>query len=143
MYTQMTKSTSVVAAHGVISPSVAFRWKISETESHQCDFRVAVLMYDAMYSRRDSLHVLHWMHNRCNLTRGYQYLQCLDAFGIVISRRELAFFYDIYEDDIYPEDVKRWRLQALPDYCLPSMDCTMTDDDYDDVLDSFYEYWAG
>lgn len=143
MYTQKTKTTSVVAAHGVISPSVAFRWKISETESHQCDFRVAVIMYDALYSRRDSLHVLNWMHNRCNLTRGYQYLKCLDAFGIVISRRELAFFYDIYEDDMYPEDVKRWRLQALPDYCLPSQDCTMTDDDYDDVLDAFYEYWAG
>lgn len=143
MNTQSTKSTSVVAAHGVISPSVAFRWKISEFESHECDFRVAVIMYDALYSRRDSLHVLHWMHKRCNLTRGYQYLECLDAFGIVISRRELAFFYDIYEDDMYPEDVKRWRLQALPDYCLPSQDCTMEDDDYDDVLDAFYEYWAG
>ena len=143
MNTQSTKSAYAVAARGAISPSTAFRWKISESELHQCDFRVAAMMYDVLYSHRDSLNVLHWMHKRCNLTRGYQFLACMDAFGIVISRRELAFFYDIFEDDVDAEDVKQWRLQAMPDFCLPSQDCTMTDDDYDDVLDAFYEYWGG
>lgn len=143
MYTQKTKSTSVVAARGVISASVAHRWKISVSELEQSDFRVAVLMYDAIHSRRNSLDVLHWMHKRCCITRGYQFLACMDAFGIVISRRELAFFYNIFEDDEYPEEVNRWRLQALADFCLPMRNCSMVDDDYDDVLDSFYENWAG
>lgn len=143
MYTLMTKSTSVVAARGVISASVAHRWKISVSELEQCDFRVAALMYDAIHSRRDSLNVLHWMHKHCCITRGYQFLACMDVFGMVISRRELAFFYDILEDDEHPDEVNRWRLQALPDFCLPMRTCSMVDDDYDDVLDSFYDYWAG
>lgn len=143
MYTQTAKSTQVVAAHGVISASVAHRWKISVSELEKCDFRVAALMFDAIHSRRDSLNVLHWMHKRCCITRGYQFIACMDAFGIVISRRELAFFYDIYEDAEYPEDFMRWRLQALPDFCLPMRCCSMVDDDYDDVLDAFYNSWAG
>lgn len=143
MNTQSTKSAYAVAARGAISPSTANRWKISVTELHQCDFRAAVLMYDAIHSQRDTLNVLHWMHGRCCITRGYQFIACMDAFGIVISRRELAFFYDIYEDAEYPEDFMRWQLQALPDFCLPMRCCSMDDDDYDDVLDAFYNSWAG
>lgn len=143
MNTPRTKSAYAVAARGAVPASLALRWKITVSELEQCDYRVAVMMYDAMHSRRDSLNVLHWMHSRCCITRGYQFLACMDAFGMVISSRELAFFYDIFVDDEYPDDVKRWRLQALPDFCLPMRCCSMEGDDYDDVLDAFYEYWGG
>ena len=62
---------------------------------------------------------------------------------MVISRRELAFFYEIFEDDEYPDDVKRWRLQALPDFMLPRHSGSAYYDAYDDVLEAFYEYWGG
>ena len=143
MNTPRPKSAYAVAARGAVSPSVALNWKISVSDLHQCDFRVAVLMYDAMHSQRDTLNVLHWMHKRCCITRGYQFLACMDAFGIVISKRELAFFYNIFEDEMYPEDVRRWGLRALPEFRLPMRTCSMVGDDYDDVLDAFYEYWGG
>ena len=143
MNTHEFEAACAVASRGVVPATLALKWKISEAELLRCDFDVAVAMYDVVHARRDALNVLHWMHGHCRLHRGYQLMACMRAFGMLLSRRELSFFYEIEEDAVDGENFNLWRLEPLPEWRLPMRSCSMDDDDYDDVLDAFYEVWGG
>lgn len=143
MYTNLTKSAHAVAGSGSFLPSVALDWRISEDELLRCDFSTAVAMYDSVHARREALSILHWMYAHCQLSRGYQIVACMRAFGMMLSRRELSFFYEIEEDAVDAENFLLWRLHVLPEYRLPMRACSMVGDDYDDVTDAFYNGWGG
>lgn len=143
MYTTRTKSAHAVADYGAVPFSSALNWRISEDELLRCDFNAAVAMYDAVHARREALCILHWMYGHCRLHRGYQLVACMRAFGTMLSRRELSFFYEIIEDAGDAENFYLWTLVQLPEYMLPMRACSMVGDDYDDVTDAFYNGWGG